>query len=293
MPVSNLGYVGFKVADVEAFAGFAADVLGLMPVEAPSGERRFRMDAQAWRISLEAGEADDLDYVGFEVPDREALEALAARLREAGLALRQDDDALAQARGVLGLISCRDPEGLQVEVYYGPTERHDAPFVSSAGVQGFVAEAQGLGHVVITAADMDASRRFYCDLMGFRLSDIIRMRIAPDRALDLEFYHCNPRHHTLALVPVSGPKRLLHFMLQVETLDEVGFALERAQATGAPIAASLGRHVNDHMVSFYARTPAGFEVEYGYGARTVDDANWRVARHDKTSSWGHKRSGGH
>jgi len=264
-----------------------------MPVEAPPGERRFRMDAQAWRIGLEVGDADDLTYVGFEVPDRDALEVLAARLREAGCALRQDDAALAQARGVLGLIACRDPQGLQVEVYYGPTERHDAPFVSPAGVQGFVAEAQGLGHVVITAADMDASRRFYCDLLGFRLSDIIRMQIAPATALDLEFYHCNPRHHTLALVPVSGPKRLLHFMLQVDTLDEVGFALERAQAAGAPIAATLGRHVNDHMVSFYARTPAGFEVEYGYGARTVDDATWHVARHDRTSSWGHKRSGGH
>jgi hypothetical protein len=43
------------------------------------------------------------------------------------------------------------------------------------------------------------------------------------------------------------------------------------------------------MVSFYLRTPSGFEVEFGHGARTVDDATWRVARHDAPSSWGHKR----
>jgi hypothetical protein len=82
-------------------------------------------------------------------------------------------------------------------------------------------------------------------------------------------------------------------MLQVNTLDEVGFALERAEAAGTAITASLGRHTNDHMVSFYARTPSGFEVEYGFGARTVDDADWRVARHDKTSIWGHKRPASH
>ncbi|HLZ84533.1 MAG TPA: VOC family protein, partial [Caulobacteraceae bacterium] len=85
------------------------------------------------------------------------------------------------------------------------------------------------------------------------------------------------------------PRRLHHFMLQVPTLDAVGFALERAAAAEATITASLGKHTNDHMVSFYARTPSGFEVEFGFGAREVDDATWRVTRHDKGSSWGHRR----
>jgi biphenyl-2,3-diol 1,2-dioxygenase len=293
MPVSNLGYVGFKVADVAAFSDFACGVLGLMPTDAPAGQARFRMDAQAWRIGVEAGEEDDLDYVGFEAPDREALEAMAARLRDAGYALGQDDAELAAARGVSGIVSCRDPQGLRVEIYYGPTERNDAPFVSPAGVQGFVTAGEGLGHVVLTTADIDASRRFYAEVMGFRLSDTIRLQVAPEFALELEFYRCNPRHHTLALVPVAAPKRLNHFMLQVGSLDDVGFGLERAEAAGTPITATLGRHTNDLMVSFYARTPAGFEVEYGFGARTVDEASWRVARHDRTSCWGHKRPLGH
>jgi 2,3-dihydroxybiphenyl 1,2-dioxygenase len=293
MMVSNLGYVGFKVADVTAFSDFAAGVLGLMPVEAPPGQARFRMDAQAWRIGVETGEEDDLDYVGFEAPDRAALEAIAARLRDAGCTLGQDDADLAAARGVSGIISCRDPQGLRVEIYFGPTERNDAPFVSPVGVQGFVAASQGLGHVVLTTGDIDASRRFYGDVMGFRLSDTIRLQVAPEIALDLEFYRCNPRHHTLALVPVAAPKRLNHFMVQVESLDDVGFGLERAEAAGTPITATLGRHTNDLMVSFYARTPAGFEVEYGFGARTVDEATWRVVRHDRTSCWGHKRPAGH
>jgi biphenyl-2,3-diol 1,2-dioxygenase len=136
---------------------------------------------------------------------------------------------------------------------------------------------------------MIAARRFYQDLLGFRLSDIIRMQPGPQFAFDMEFFHCNPRHHTLALIPVPMPKRLHHFMVQVSTLDAVGFALERANSAGTPITASLGRHTNDQMVSFYSRTPAGFEVEFGQGAIEVDDATWRVGRHDKPSSWGHKR----
>jgi biphenyl-2,3-diol 1,2-dioxygenase len=292
MSVRCLGYVGFKAADLEAWSRFGAEVLGLMPADAPPGALRFRTDAQAWRLSVEQGAQDDIDVVGFEVPGPQALADMAGRLTAAGVPLGNHDGDLAAERGVTGLISCRDPQGLRVEIYYGPTERHEAPFVSKS-VSGFVTGEEGMGHVVLTTSDIAASRGFYQDLLGFRLSDVIRMTVGPNMTIELEFYHCNPRHHTLALVPVRAPKRLHHFMLQVNTLDEVGFALERAQAAGVPIAATLGRHTNDHMVSFYARTPSGFEVEYGFGARTVDDATWRVARHDAPSSWGHKRLGAH
>jgi hypothetical protein len=43
------------------------------------------------------------------------------------------------------------------------------------------------------------------------------------------------------------------------------------------------------MVSFYMRSPAGFEIEYGFGARTVDDATWKVQHHHAGSMWGHRR----
>jgi 2,3-dihydroxybiphenyl 1,2-dioxygenase len=288
MSVSCLGYVGFKASDIDGWSKFGTDVLGLMMAEAPDGGLRFRTDAQSWRIGVAPGAEDDLDYVGFEVPDQAALAEMATRLTAAGVPVGNDDAGLAVERGVTGLVSCRDPHGLRVEIYYGPTERHEVPFASQE-VSGFVTGEEGIGHVVLTTPDIAASRSFYQDLLGFRLSDIIRMPMGPKAFMDMEFYHCNPRHHTLALVPVPAPKRLHHFMLQVNTLDEVGFALERAQAADVPITATLGRHTNDHMVSFYARTPSGFEVEYGFGARTVDETTWRVARHDAPSSWGHKR----
>jgi 2,3-dihydroxybiphenyl 1,2-dioxygenase len=285
MSIGCLGYLGLTVKDPDAWTAFATGVLGLMPGE----PRRFRLDDQAWRIALEPGEADDLAFLGFEVAGAGELKALAARLTEAGVAVDDGDAELLADRGVLGAITCRDPDGLRVEFFYGPTQRSEAPFASPAGVPGFVTGEQGLGHVVISTRDIAAARGFYQDLLGFRLSDIIRMRGGPGGGFDLEFFHCNPRHHTLALLPLPTPKRLHHFMLQVPTLDAVGYALERAEAAGTPIAQTLGRHTNDHMVSFYARTPSGFDVEFGFGAREVDDSTWRVMRHDKPSSWGHKR----
>ncbi len=293
MSISALGYVGFEVSDLAAWSAFASGFLGVMPAETPGEARRYRIDSHAWRLEAREGARDDLAFAGFEVAGAAELAAVAERLRAQGVAVTEGGADLLRERGVCGLVRCQDPDGLDVEIYYGPTLATDRPFVSPAGVSGFVTGPQGLGHVVLATADIEAARAFYRDALGFRLSDYIRMRMGPDMAVDLEFYHCNPRHHTLALIPLPGPapKRLHHFMLQARGLDDVGFALDRAGRGGAPLTQTLGRHSNDEMVSFYARTPSGFEVEFGCGGLEVDDETWRVTRHDRTSSWGHRRPG--
>jgi len=289
MSIGSLGYLGLKVKEPRAFTEYATGILGLMAGAVVGEARRFRLDELDWRISVEQGDADDVSFLGFEVAGPTELDTLRERLVKAGVAVGGSNPGAIAERGVLELISCRDPDGLPVEIFYGPTLRTEVPFVSPAGISQFVTGTQGFGHVVLSARDIAASRRFYQDLLGFRPSDTIRMRMGPQASFDMEFFHCNPRHHTLALIPLPMPKRLHHFMLQVPTLDAVGFALERAEAAGVPISATLGRHTNDRMVSFYTRSPAGFEVEFGFGALDVDDATWRVTRHEGPSSWGHKR----
>jgi biphenyl-2,3-diol 1,2-dioxygenase len=106
----------------------------------------------------------------------------------------------------------------------------------------------------------------------------------------IEFYHCNARHHTLAMAPVPSPKKMQHFMLEVASLDDVGFALDRLNENSVEMSMTLGKHTNDHMVSFYVKTPSGFELEYGWGGRHVDDQDWRVVRHQSMSVWGHRRT---
>lgn len=291
MSVTALGYVGLNVRDVGAWLSWAQHFVGAMTGPAsPSGVERLRLDDYAWRIALEPGERDDIAWLGFEVAGPAELAELRGRLVAAGLAVEDADDQLLAERGVMGLVRVQDPEGLPVEIYFGPTHLSDVPFVSPTGA-GFVTGAQGLGHVVLTTGDIAATRRFYLDLLGFRQSDTIRMGMGPGVHIDLEFYYCNPRHHTLAVAPLpfQPPKRMHHMMVQVETLDQVGFALDRLERTGTQLLQTLGRHSNDKMVSFYVATPSGFELEYGYDALQVDAATWSMARHEKISSWGHKR----
>lgn len=282
MAIKSLGYVGFEVADLAAWSDFAQQVLGLTPASSGPGPR-YRIDGDPWRIALQSGVRDDIGWLGLEAADDVDLKALARSLTEAGFEVAVGDATQAQARSVAAVITCRDPDGLAVEIYVGRDRDGEA------APRGFITQDQGLGHVVLTTRDIGAARRFYADILGFKLSDCIEMSIGAGRKIELEFYHCNSRHHSLALIPMPSSKRLHHLMLQVETLDQVGFALDRAQAAGVEITAGLGRHTNDHMVSFYARTPSGFELEYGWGGRIVDDADWTVGRYEQASSWGHQR----
>jgi hypothetical protein len=112
------------------------------------------------------------------------------------------------------------------------------------------------------------------------------------------FFHANPRHHSIAFggprSKASGPatlggagrKRLNHFMLQVKELDDVGITFEMVDERGIKTG-RLGRHTNDHMFSFYMQTPSGFNVEYGWGGREIDDDHWEVQYYKDASIWGH------
>jgi 2,3-dihydroxybiphenyl 1,2-dioxygenase len=287
--VVALSYFGVSVSDPEAWMKFGTEILGLMPAGEDDGLHRLRADQRAWRIAAREGPENDICFAGFEVADHAALEGIHQNLLDQGIDVQADDGALAADRGVIDMITCRDPDGLAVEIFHGATERFETPFISPQAVNGFVTGDQGLGHIVLGTDDITQTRRFYLDGLGFRLSDVIRMEIGGSGSVELEFYHCNPRHHTLAFIPLRPERRLRHFMLQATTMDDVGFALDRVLNTGIPLASTLGRHTNDHMISFYALTPAGIEVEFGYGARVVDVDNWRTALHFKPSIWGHER----
>lgn len=285
--VRQLGYLGLEVSDLPRWEKFAVDLLGLQPARrGPDGSLALRMDDHEQRIVLHPGPADDLAYLGFEVANDADLESLGARLVRAGFSVTDGKPEKAAARRVTRLLELADPTGIPVELYVGAALARE-PFRSSR-VSGFVAGGEGLGHAVICAKDAAATERFYVELLGLRVTDQVRLPLSPDFTLQIRFLHANARHHSIAFASVPMPKRLHHFMLEVQSQDDVGRAHDRCVEAGVPLSMDLGKHPNDHMVSFYAKTPSGFDVEIGHGGVKVDDASWSVRTYDHVSLWGHK-----
>jgi 3,4-dihydroxy-9,10-secoandrosta-1,3,5(10)-triene-9,17-dione 4,5-dioxygenase len=156
----------------------------------------------------------------------------------------------------------------------------------------------GMGHVVLPVPGAaDAALAFYTDVLGFRLRDSMRMPAEflggkrGDPPAWFRFLGCCPRHHSLALAPMPAEAGIVHLMIEVAALDDVGRALDRCTRWGAALSASLGRHANDLMVSFYVRAPGGFDIEYGTDGRLVDDATWVSRETTAVSLWGHAFTG--
>jgi biphenyl-2,3-diol 1,2-dioxygenase len=265
--ISRLGYLGFEVRNVAAWERFLVGALGLLVSERRSdGSLAFRIDDQAQRIVIHPGSRDDLAYAGFEVSDEATLCRVSDGLELAGFPTVDPGADVARARRVKRVLQLNDPNGVPIELFHG-AERAVDPFRSALVPSGFVTGDEGLGHVVFATTDPEKTEHFYCGLLGMRLSDRIEAELAPGFSLLVTFLHANPRHHTVAFAAAPLPKRVHHFMLEVGAMDDVGCAYDRCLAGGIGIANTLGVHPNDHMFSFYARTPSGFDVEFGWGGR--------------------------
>jgi 2,3-dihydroxybiphenyl 1,2-dioxygenase len=282
MTLQALGYVGFGSPNLDDWRQFGTGLVGLQAVERGNSLLAFRMDDRKQRIVIDRAMADGARFFGWEVADAAALDELAARLENAGVAVVAEPRTLADTRRVRGLISFRDPAGNRLEAFYG-AEIDDTPFSPGRSISGFRTGPLGLGHAVLTVESIDAVMPFYVDMLGFGLSDYI---LKPFRAY---FFHINARHHSLALIE-TGNNGMHHLMVELFSLDDVGQGYDIAQTQQDRVGVTLGRHTNDFMTSFYAKSPSSFMIECGWGGREVDPANWKpVEMFDGPSLWGHER----
>ena len=291
MTVAAIGYLRIESTDAAAFMAFGTGVLGLMDAarEDEQGAHFLRMDAHPFRFMVESGAQDRLLAVGLEFRSVEHWQETCDKLAAAGHELSPGSDAEAARRCVSGFVSVADPSGNTVELFYGRKLDY-LPFNSPVGIGSFVTGnwgSMGFGHAVIAAPQVESTTTFYTELLGLGICDVLHLATPPSQVV---FMHAdNPRQHSLALYDQPHPAGVVHVMVEVETLDEVGRALDRANKAGHPVIASLGRHVNDNMCSFYVLAPGGIAFEYGYDGLLIED--W--SRYIPTVStegdlWGHE-----
>jgi 2,3-dihydroxybiphenyl 1,2-dioxygenase len=285
----ELGYLVLEVPEPNVLNAVFAEIVGLIPGEpAASGRPTWRDDRRAYRLIVQPGPANDAVAVGFEAVDAEAFDSTVARLRATGLEVSEDPGE-AEDRHVARLARTTTPWGPEAEIVLGLADAPN-PFSSPLVPGGFLTDQVGFGHLVFATMAFDESAAFLTDGLGFGQSDWLEMEIAEGITLEVRFYHCNARHHTIALAraPFALPQVLHHVMFEANDRDDVGAAFDRLWASDLGIPNGLGRHDNDGMFSFYLQTPAGFQVEFGHGARVMTD-DWSDNRaYDAISAWGHQ-----
>jgi 3,4-dihydroxy-9,10-secoandrosta-1,3,5(10)-triene-9,17-dione 4,5-dioxygenase len=294
--IKSMGYARVASTDPDAWKTFAGKVLGLAEARGPEPENLYyRIDEVSARLVVFPSDVDRLECVGWELADHDALQAAREHLSKAGVEFAEGSPEELAERRVQEMIRFADPWDNVFELFHGIT--YEARPLVTPYDNKFVTGEQGMGHVVIPVGDDEGALEFYRDTLGFRLRDSMSMPgefvgKEPGSKAWLRFLGCNPRHHSLAFLPMPNPSRCVHIMLEVAKLDDVGRALERVRKHEVPLSATLGRHMNDQMVSFYVKSPGGFDIEYGTEGLTVDDEKWVARESTAVSYWGHDFSVG-
>ena len=307
MEIKSLGYIGFGAKDPLEWLTFGTEILGMMPSRAVAGEDwgapqdpnfkiasggkgiaadgsvYLKLDEYQWRIAIHPHETNHgVMYIGFEVDNVNKLEEAKQFLISQKIDVLDGTSDEANSRSVGGLIKFSDPSGNPIELYYEPTL--DYKFSSPVPGQTFVAGHLGLGHLMILASNREQTFDFYTKILGFKLTDYISFS-SGDGAW---FMRCNPRHHSMALSKYGEANGMHHIMFQVDSIDSVGKALDRVNAAGIPLSATLGKHINDLTTSFYMKGPNGWDVEIGADQVKIhDDNEWIPKQFVEGDIWGH------
>ncbi len=291
-PIRSLGYMRIDATDMAAWREYGLKVLGMVEGSGSiPGALYLRMDDFPARLVIVPSDRDHLACSGWETADAAALQDVRDRLTANGIEFREGTAEEIADRRVAELIVFADPDGNVLEAFHGVALQHRR-VVSPYG-HSFVTGEQGLGHVVLTTTDDAKALAFYRDVLGFRLRDSMRLppqvvgRQEGEEPAWLRFFGCNPRHHSLAFLPIPNSTGIVHLMVEVPEADDVGLAHDRALRKKVPMSATLGRHVNDLMLSFYMKTPGGFDIEFGCEGRQVDDDDWIARESTAVSLWGH------
>jgi catechol 2,3-dioxygenase len=130
-------------------------------------------------------------------------------------------------------------------------------------------DVRKIGHTVVFVSDIERSKRFYTEVLGFQVSDQYPGSMMPG---GMVFLRCNPDHHCLALVGSKGEagngKSLHHIAFELATLEEVFRARDHLQKHGTRIVYQ-GRRRAGCQVAVEFLDPDGHHLELYWGVDQI------------------------
>jgi len=253
--VTDIRHVAYGVTDFDAERRFYAADWGLEEVQAQDGLAWFRSAGsdEPHVVRLRRSDANHLDVIALAADSRADVDALHARIAQAGCRIVHPPRELAAPGGGYG---CRffSPDGLPFEI------SADVARVARREVGRWEGLPLGISHIVLHSPDLPAQVKFFTAVLGFRVSDWLGDFMC--------FLRCNSAHHRVAILP--GPPCLNHVAYDMTDADGMLRGVGRLKGRGVDVRWGPGRHTAGDNTFSYFVTPNGFAVEYTAELEHVD-----------------------
>ena len=245
--VTDIRYVGYGVVDLSAEQSFYADKWGLTQVAEQDGAVYMATEGhdEQFVVRLRSAAENRIDVVAFAADTRADVDALHAKVSSVGCQITHPPQALTTPGGGYGF-RFYSPDGMQLEISSDVARR------TARKMERWDAVPEKISHIVFHSPDQKAAAEFFCDVLGFKVSDWLGDFMV--------FLRCNSAHHRIAFLP--GPACLNHVAYDMEGVDAMMRAIHNIKLKDIPIGWGPGRHTAGNNTFSYFVTPNQFVTEY-------------------------------
>ena len=263
--VTDIRYVGYGVENFDAERAFYADNWGLVEVAAEDGLVWFKThgDDEHHVVRLHKSDAGHVEVIALAAGSRDDVDALHDKVAQSGCRIVHAPRDLDAPGGGYGF-RFFSPDGLPFEI------SADVAKLDKREIERWEGIPIRISHIVLHSPDHQAAVRFFCDVLGFRVSDWLGDFMG--------FLRCNSAHHRLAILP--GPPCLNHVAYDMVNADAMLRGVSHLKQKGIDIRWGPGRHTAGDNTFSYFVTPGGFAVEYTAELEEVDFESHEAKVHE-------------
>lgn len=256
-PITHLRHVGLAAPDFRRAAEFFRTAWGLTQVAEDDGVVFFGTPGspENYILRVRRDAVKRLDVVAFGVATAAEVDRTAERLAVGGITLDREPGSLDTPGGGYGF-RFFDLDGRLVEISADVAARPARPLEPRESVP------RKLSHVVFNSTDVPATKAFYEQQLGLKLTDWLGNQMC--------FLRSGTDHHILAIA--NGPHVALnHVSFEMRGIDEYLRATGRVKRAGHPLLWGPGRHGPGDNTFSYFFDPLGNVMEYTTELEKIED----------------------
>lgn len=240
--VNRIVYAAFETPDLEGQIDHYTKVMGLTLVDRDGDAAYLSTSGDHHTVVLRKGNEAKCDALGFQLPRGTDLGDYDAQIKAHGIETLRRSDAQPDIKDALVFT---DDKGTKIEAF---VEAEPA----NVGFQRAGISPNKLGHVAFNSTDVQKTVKFYCDVLGFKVSDWMGDFFA--------FLRCGPDHHTINLV-AGGRSKMHHIAFELRDWTHIRDACDLLAADRIPLIWGPVRHGIGHNISTYHRNADGQIIE--------------------------------
>jgi catechol 2,3-dioxygenase-like lactoylglutathione lyase family enzyme len=243
LQVKRAGHSTLTTPDIGRMVDYFARIVGLNLVAREKDRAILATKSGLEAIALERGDTGEAPRLSFQIAPGSDLDAIAVQLTQAGLKSERRHDI---TPGIREALAFKDPKGTTLEIF------PDCAFAADDDTFTGVMPLK-LGHIAYTCPDVAGMVKFYCDLLGFRVSDW--------RSDFFAFLRCSRDHHTVNFLR-DAKTAIHHIAFEVRDWSDIKRASDLLAKNKITLTWGPLRHIIGHNIAIYHKNPDGVVIEF-------------------------------